>query len=238
MTRNLYRLLLSTAYLFWLSIPAGRQARPAAPVPLICQAIIASLMAVVFFLGVAYLLLNLLETPASPVDWAQSLALVITGAGYVIFDFLLRRGKRENAPGAIDARRGFVFALLGASILAVAIGGAVALYSWITALVGSPLNSWPHVAHIGLSAFIVGALVLLLFLWQARSEQLIGVLSRRGAQVAPAGVPVTPANPSGQATFEPESQPWDVEGILDALLAGKLTRDQAAARIRALNHQG
>ncbi len=174
-------LLLSAAYLFWLSMPAKQQAGSAAPlalIPLICQAIIASLMAVVFFVGVAYLLLNLLELPASPVDWAQALSLVITGAAYVVFDLLLRRSKRENAPGAMDARRGFVFALLGASILAVAIGGAVALYSWITALVGSPLDNWPHIAHIGLSAFVVGALVLLLFLWQARSEQLIGALSR------------------------------------------------------------
>ena len=93
----------------------GRQAGPAATattVPLICQAIIAALMAVVFFVGVAYSLQNLLELPASPVDWAQALALVITGAAYVVFDLLLRRSKRENVPGAIDARRGFVFALL------------------------------------------------------------------------------------------------------------------------------
>lgn len=239
-------LLLSAAYFFWLSMPAIRQARPAAPVvpaapiapiPLICQAIIAALMAVVFFVGVAYLLLDLLESPASPVDWAQALALVITGVSYVFFDLLLRRGRRANAPGAMDARRGFVFAMLGASILAVAIGGAVALYSWITALIGSPLNNWPHVAHIGLSAFIVGALVLLLFLWQARSEQLIGILSRRGIQGAPAGAPVTPAVPSEKATSVPGTQPRNIEEILDELLAGKLTRDQAAARIRSLSQQ-
>lgn len=246
-------LLVCVVYLFWLLLPAKQPAERMA-VALLCQAVIAALMAVAFFWGIAYALLNVLELPATAVDWAAAVSLCITGAAYIVFDVRLSHSKRENAAGAIDARRGFVFALLGVSILASAIGGAVGLYAWITALLGSPLDNWPHVSHIGAAAFIVGAAVLAFYLWRAFHEQFIG--GRRRAERASVGVPASPAVtdysappaalltepvitlavPPAEATVAPQDdQAMSIEDILDDLLAGKVTRDQAAARIRELS---
>jgi hypothetical protein len=222
-------LLVSGAYLIWLRMPSRQQQPQRAVVLLLCQAIIAALMAGTFFWGLGYALLNALESPASPVEWSAALALIVTGAAYVVLDVRLHSSKRANVPGAMDALRGFVFALLGAGILAVAIGGAVALYAWITALLGSPLTNWPHVLHIGLAACISGAVVVALYLWRASREQLISL--RLPAQ-PPAIAAVT--TPPGQPAAVPPGQEATLEGILDDLLAGKMSRDMAAARIRAL----
>lgn len=217
-------LLVAGVYLFWLRSAAGSDTVALTTVSLICQAVIAALMAGAFFWGAGYAFLNIMELPAAAQDWAAAVALLITGATYVVLDVQLHRRKLENAPGAIDARRGFVFSLLGGGILAAAIGGAVALYSVITASLGSPLNDWQHTARIGLAAFIVGALVLGVYLWLANREQLFTGLIRRPAPPVVAPPSVEQAAPAPQLST--------IEAVLDELLAGKITRDEAASRIR------
>lgn len=215
-------LLVAGIYLFWLRSAAGSDTVALTTISLICQGVIAALMAGAFFWGAGYAFLNIMEMPAAAQDWAAAVALLITGATYVALDVQLHRRKLENAPGAIDARRGFVFSLLGGGILAAAIGGAVALYAVITASLGSPLNDWQHTARIGLAAFIVGALVLGVYLWLANREQLFTGLIKRPAPPVVAPPSLEQAAPA----------PPTIEAVLDELLAGKITRDEAASRIR------
>jgi hypothetical protein len=111
-----------------------------------------------------------------------------------------------------------VLALLAAGILTFAIGGALALYTWGTALLGSPLDGWQQIAHAGLAATIVGAALIAIYLWPLLGEHLLA----RSARPEQPPAPETPAPPTV------------IEDILDELLAGHITRAEAAARIRAL----
>lgn len=182
------------------------------------------LLAGTFWAGCAYLLYALLQTiapaPTGPDSqtWIMTLALLITGLAYIPLDLSIRRRFRLDPATTAGPRRGLVLALLGASILAFAIGGATALYTWLTALLGSPLSNWPQIAHGGLAAALTGAIVAGIYLWSTRGEHL---LTRQPKPVQPP----TPTTPVPQAS---------IESILDELLAGKITRDQAAAQIRAL----
>ncbi len=127
---------------------------------------------------------------------------------------------------ASEPRRGFVFALIGGGILAVAIGGGFALYALATNLLGSPIGNWPYIARAGASAFVVGVIILGLYLWTARHEHLFSGLFKRPE----------PVEAPGLAKEEPAAQSSTLEGVLDELLSGKITRDQAAARIRSMAH--
>jgi hypothetical protein len=179
-----------------------------------------TLLAATFWWGCASLLYSLLQTivpiPTGPQSqtWIATIALIATGLSYVPLDLLLRQGFWLG-PMIAGPRRGLVLALLGASILALAIGGATALYTWLTALLGSPLINWPQTAHIGVAAAIVGAIVAGIYLWTMRKEHLF---TRQPAQ-APAPTPT--------------DVPQSIESILDELLAGKIGRDEAAARLHA-----
>src|SRR6266516_6606942 len=114
-----------------------------------------------------------------PRDWAPALALIITVRAYIPFDFNLHQRYRNDAAAAADPRRGFVFAMLAGGILSTAIGGAVALYSLGTDLLGSPFENWQQVARAGVSAFVVGVLILGIYLWTARREHLFSGLRKR-----------------------------------------------------------
>lgn len=181
-----------------------------------------ALLAGTFWWGCAYLLYNLQQTiapsPTGPDShaWITATALIITGLGYVPLDLFIRRRQRFDPTATTGPRRGLVLALLGASILAFAIGGATALYAWLTALLGSPLVNWPQTAYIGVAAVIVGAIVAGIYLWTMRGE---GLFTR---QPTP-----TPAPISAEA---PES----IERILDELLAGKISREKAETRLHTL----
>src|SRR6266567_980804 len=214
-------------YALWLRSASRQQADGWRTTLLIGEAIIAALMAGAFFWGAALVLLNLFELPASPDSWAAALALVITGVAYIALDVHLHRRRQQDVPGAIDARRGFVFALLGGGILAAAVGGAVALYAVITAALGSPFDGWPHTARSGLAAFLVGAVILIVYLWLANRERLFSGLVKRAVK---AGAPAT--STPGVAVEKPVVLPRSIEDVLDELLAGKISRDEAAMRIR------
>src|SRR5260370_38550258 len=105
-------------------------------------------------------------------DWAPALALLITGLEYIPLDLHLRRRYKQHTSTALEPRRGLIFALIGGGILAAAIGGAVALYSLGTNLLGSPFDNWPHVARAGTSSFIVGLLILAISFLTSRVENL------------------------------------------------------------------
>ena len=161
--------------------------------------------------------------------WSGSLALLITGSGYIVFDVHLYRRRKQDVPGAEIARRGFVFALLGGGVLATAIGGAFALYAVISAALHSPLDNWQHIARSGATDVAVGLAILAVYFVLANREKLL-VRSGKGsvtiAQVAkPEMAEETQTSPATHAT---------IEEVLDELLTGKLSRDEAATRIREI----
>ncbi len=187
-------------------------------------AIAGLLLAGTFWLGVGYMLYNLFEGQAA-IDgqaWVNVLALLITGASYIPLDLYLRR-RYANSTGP---RRGFVLALLGTGLLALAIGGAATLYAWGTALLGSPIGNGSEITHNGLAATIVGAVMVGIYLWTARSEHLF----TRGTNTDQPPARTTPIMPVTPAV------PFTIEVTLDELLAGRISRDEAAIRIRAVEN--
>lgn len=223
-------LLVVVVYRFWLNTAVKQGMIERGVLRLIAYALAGVLSAAIFWWGIGYILYNALHTlvpiPASPnaQAWMSGIAFVIAGLGYVPLGFYLYRRNALDPSVAAGPRRGFVLTLLGGGILAFAIGGATALYAWITAVFGSPITNWQQVAQIGLAAFIVGAILVGVYLWVALRERLFSGLVKRTTSTATAAPPVQQAAES-LAT---------VEDVLNALLAGKITRDEAAAQIHAL----
>src|SRR5205814_3514344 len=124
-------------------------------------------------------------TTTGPRDWAPALALIVTGLAYIPFDFNLHQ-RYKHAAAASDPRRGFVFAMLAGGILSTAIGGAVALYSLGTNLLGSPFENWQQVARAGASACVVGLIILAIYFWTAKREhRFSGLMKRPATEEAP-----------------------------------------------------
>lgn len=227
-----FGLLTIGVYSMWLRMAARRQPDGPATTFLIGEAISAALFAVVFWWGIGFVVLNVLESlagrPVGRLDWASAGALVITGGSYILLDLYLLRSSTRKPSIASTPRRGFVFALLGGGILGGAIGAAIALYAWGTSLLGSPLSDWPHVARIGLAAFVVGAVLVAIYLWRAVHEHLFRGLAKRPAPAAPVA-PIVPVPAAASAV-----RPSTIEGVLDELVAGKITRDEAAKQLREM----
>jgi hypothetical protein len=233
-------LLITGVYALWLRIAARKESAQLGWVTtiLIGEAIITVLFAAAFWWGIALVFLNVFQILAAiqpgPRGWAPALALIVTGLAYIPFDFNLHQRYKHDAAVASDPRRGFVFALIAGGILSAAIGGAVALYSLGTNLLGSPFENWQQVARAGASAFVVGVLILGIYLWTARREHLFSGLTRRPATTEtpsitePASELVVPAQPA------PVEIPPTIDSVLDDLLAGKITRDEAAKRIQSI----
>jgi hypothetical protein len=230
-------LLVAAVYTLWLRIAARREPEGLgwATTMLIGVAIITAVFAGAFWWGIGYVLLNAFQSiggiQPGPRGWSPALALIITGLAYIPLDFYLHRRYKQDAALAADPRRGFVFALIGGGILSAAIGGAVALYSVFTNLLGSPFENWQNVARISASACAVGVLILAIYLWTARREHLFsGLIKRPAPEEAPKIVEPVPL----PAQLPPVEIPPTIDEVLDDLLAGKITRDEAARRIQSL----
>ena len=180
------------------------------------------LSSLLFWSGIAFLLYSGLRafhgaSPESPI-WEANIAAILVGLVYIPLDFFLWRRNVTEPSIYAGARRGFVLAVLGVGILACAIGGAVALYAWATSLFGSPISNSVQVADAGLAAFIVGGIVTALYLMIAIREQLFRGFTKRSTPVVPASI----------------VQSETIESVLDELMARRITRDEAAHRIREL----
>ncbi|MEO8972911.1 MAG: DUF5671 domain-containing protein [Ktedonobacteraceae bacterium] len=241
-------LITGGVYFLWLRRTVKLHPSTKVSITLSMQAITSALMGFVFWWGCGLLLLNILEkiapsnTPLTTESWAYAIAFILTGAGYIPLDILLRRRSTQTTSSL--PLRGFVFALLGSSILAIAIGGAVALYAYSTSILGSPLDNWLYTAHIGLATFITGVIVAALYLWTgvhggifARHSQptqpVAGTTTEPVAPVVPSFAPsitTTPAKPLSP-TVPVDTHSSTIGNILDDLLAGTISRDEALARI-------
>lgn len=222
-------ILVMGIYHLWLRDAVKLRLIGSARLLAIENAIVAGVYAVSFWWGLGLLLFNALNALApagntpNAQSWVSALAFVVVGIIYVPLDIWLGRRSTSNEAQAAGARRVFVLVLLAAGILALAIGSATALYAWITALLGSPIASWQQVSYTGLAAFVVGVLLVGIYLTLALRGHLFSGLRKQ---------PVVPPTQETKPEMPPATE--TIEYILDELLAGKITRDAAAARIHAL----
>jgi hypothetical protein len=185
------------------------------------QAIGTLALGVPFYIGVTLVLRDLFERIVANGDvadagrWASDVALLVAGAAYPVLALLLRRNTTETAP--VGPRRAVVLAGLAAGALAGAIGLAVGLYFVITAALGSALSgNWQAQARLAFVVMLVGVFLTALNLYRLLTDR------RPEAPAAPKAPPA------------PATAPATIEQVLDDLLAGRLSRDQAAAALRAM----
>ncbi len=149
-----------------------------------------------------------------PEHLANALALLIAGLGYPSLALTLARG--STSPETAGPRRAFVLALLAGGTITGVVGLVIALRAVITSALGAPLEDSTRVALDGAVTLVIGGIIAGLYGWLAAREHVF-TLPASLPSAAPAPVETT-----------------SIESVLDELLAGKLTRDAAAARIRQL----
>ncbi len=237
-----FGLVVVMIYAFWLARDAHGGLMGAHALGLTVQAITSIVLAVPFWVGVALVLDILVEglaqpgQPSHPEAWARALALTLTGVAYIPFSLRLRQRTRTTHTTITAPRKGLVLALLALGTLTFAGGLVTALFAIATNAFGAPIPNWDQVARAGLVSLVVGATVAGIYLFLARNENWIAVPSAPATPAAP--VPAEAAPPAAAAPAAPPpptATPGSIEAVLDALLAGTLPREQAAAAIRSLS---
>ena len=235
-------LLITAVYALWLRNTARKEQSGQGWVTtaIIGEAIITAMLAVAFWWGIALVFFNLFQMLAGvttgPRDWSPALAFIITGIAYIPLDFNLhQRFKHETL--AADPRRGFVFAMLAGGILSTAIGGAIALYALGTDMLGSPFENWQQVARAGVAACVVGLIILAVYFWIAKREDLFSGLTKRPATEEVTSSKELEPEQNVSTTNVPDEVLHNIDIVLDDLLAGKITRDEAAMRIQGMVNQ-
>jgi hypothetical protein len=216
----LFGLLFAALYALWIRSERAGSRMGAETTDRSILAILAFEAAVPFWFGVGFIVWRLLELvsgkPVETLDWAGPVAAVLTGVAYIPISLYLRVLTARS--DAIGPRRAFVLALLAGGIIAGAIGAATALFAYGSELLGAPISNWEDVTRVGVAIFLVGLTIAGIYFWSARAEHLLAPRPSAAPAVTPAGAP-QPA--------------LTVEQILDDFAAGRLSRDEAASRIRA-----
>jgi hypothetical protein len=253
-------LIVTAVYALWLRDAAMKQPIEKVSIFLTGLAIAAALPGAAFWFGGGYVLLNILElvnpsrTGLTAGNWAIAIAYVVAGIAYIPLGLLLRQRSAKLA--SLAPQRGFTFTLLGGGILAAAIGGATALYAYGTAALGSPVDNWLYVAHLGIAAFAVGAVIAGIYLWTSiRSGFFSRTKQPVEAVAAPTGTativeethPVVPVTAQQEITAPLTTQVSQATQaamavavtpsageIVDELLAGKIGRDEAVSLIEKM----
>lgn len=242
-----FGVLVVAVYAGWLARDALREPGSAHTLGLTALAVTSAIFAVPFWIGCALIAFNLLTvispatTTPSADQWTTAIATLVAGAGYVPFSLRMRVLARRYTPAT--PRRGLVFALLGAGTLTAAIGLIITLFAVLTKALGAPLDNWQDTARAGGVALLIGAIISGIYFSRAQVEGWF----RRATPAVPAPPPATSmsvasapspvaaaAEPTGDAALAATEAGQNIEGVLDALLAGKLTRDEAAGRLRGL----
>jgi hypothetical protein len=191
-------------------------------------AVTAALAALPFWLGSAILLEDVIERfvpQGSIMPLTVPLALIGTGIGYIPLEAWLRaRSRRTGAARA--PRRAFELVLLAVGVLGTVISLVVLLYAILTAALGNPLYQWQQLARTAASVLVV---LLVLSAVYGRQVLVNREHDTQNAEPLPERAPTAAASAAGGV-----SSADSIEGILDQLLAGAITREQAAERIRAL----
>ncbi len=217
-------LLAAGVYILWLRWERAVSRMGPEATDLAIGSVVAAAAALFFWVGVFMTALRVAEILTNPsfqsnaYGWASPLAVVLVGAVYIPISLYLRvvTGRTSvNGP-----RRAFVLALLAGGILSAAIGAAMALVTTITAALNAPLDTSGEVTRSGTVLFLTGLALAALYGWSAISEHLVGWRSTQ-----PGGAPIA----SSQS--QPQPVPT-VESVLGELLAGRLSRQEAATRVR------
>ncbi len=214
-------------------------AREAADLPsgvpaagLIQWALAGVIFAYPFWVGVQSLLINVIERVvpggSRPLaeNFAQAGALLLTGLPFIFVVLRLNTWTRQT--GVTWPNRIFVLVLLAGGVIAGAGGLIVALQALLSAMLGAPPDNWQQTARAGLVTLLVGGTMVAIFATLAVRNRYLGA--------RPEPKPVEPelVAANTQPVAEGAVAPYEtLEGMLDALLAGRMTRDEAAARIRA-----
>jgi hypothetical protein len=256
-------LIVTAVYVFWLRNATVKHPAEKASIFLTGLAIAAALAGVAFWYGCGLVLLNILEfinpskTALTAENWATAIAFIVSGIAYIPLGLLLRQ--RSTQLASFAPQRGFTFTLLGGGILAAAIGGATALYAYGTAALNSPLDNWLYIAHAGIAAFAVGAMIVGIYLWTSIHSGFFSSARQPVETVTPpaettaaveeahAATSVTAQQEvtAPLATQEPQVSQVaqamtavavtpSIGEIVDELLAGKISRDEAVARIEKM----
>jgi hypothetical protein len=198
-------------------------------------ALAAALVAIPFWSGCVVLLAGYVGSVVPQgvaLDMTTPLALILTGVWYIPLEFWLR-ARTRRAGASIMPRRALELALLALGMLGTAISVIVLLYAVLTATLGNPFDGWQQVARSAASTLVVTALLLVIYGRQVLRERGVAVEQKPPA-ADPTTLPVAHP-PTGAA--EPATIPSGertIEDTLDDLLAGRVTRDEAAARMRSL----
>ncbi len=253
-------ILIVGIYHFWLNRAVKEGLINPSVKALMEIAIAALLSAMVFWIGCGNLLYNAFQILNHVSDapdvktWISDIAIVVAGLGYIPLEIYLRRRNAIDPFAAAGPRRGLVFALLACGILASVIGGVTVLYLWVIALFGSPVIGWQQIVSVELAVFLVGVILVGMYLWSALKEGYWSRSSKQSVSLdtsssgaaspnilpadisAPVALPleVTSSDTVSSVLASSPIQSVTLEGTLDELLAGQITRDEAAAHIRVL----
>ena len=216
----LFGLLFAGLYALWLRSERAGSRMGAETVDHSILAISAFEAAMPFWFGAGFIVWRLLEVASGlsveRLDWAGPVAAMLAGVVYIPVSLYLRVLTART--DAIGPRRAFVLALLAGGIIAGAIGAATALFAFGSQALGAPISNWEDVTRVGVAIFLVGLAIAGIYFWSARSEHLL--------QARPSAAPAPTAEGAPQPVLS-------IEQILDDFAAGRLSRDEAASRIRA-----
>jgi hypothetical protein len=237
-----FGVLVLVAYGLWLRAEAAQLALGDSRVGACMEALAGALLAVPLFWGLGRALDAAFESwagaPAAALkpEWAAALALMVTGLGSVAVHLRLSAAAARDA-GARIPWRASVLALLAGGVVTGAVGLAVALYAWGTALLGAPLTDWEQTARVGASALVVGVLI----------TGVYGAIALRGRFIEPLVASISAATSAPSTSAPPTTAPSRVaadsgglveaiEQTLDDYASQEMSREQAAQRILELTH--
>jgi hypothetical protein len=191
-------ILIVIVYHLWLGGAAKRGLINASVKPLMERAIAAIVLAMFFWSGCISVLYTILQklfpsstassgglqqfvptymyqfpdtTVSDTMSWISAIALIVAGISYIPLEIYLRRRRTIDPSSASAPLGGIVITLLGTGILTSVTGAVITLYLWVTALFGSPANDWQGLTvQRGLADFIIGMIVVGIYLWSALKE--------------------------------------------------------------------
>jgi hypothetical protein len=198
------------------------------------HALIAVVLAYPFWVGLHMLLVDVAERLAP--GGSHPLASDFTAAGAMVLAGLafapvaLQLGGRTRETVVSWPHRVFVLILLASGVITSAGGLVVTLQAVGSSFLGAGASDWQRSARTGAVTLLVGVVMVALFARLAiRNHYLVARTEPKPAQTA-----VSPARmqPAEQPVISRE--PLDsLDDILDALVARRISRDEAAARIRS-----
>lgn len=225
-------LLVALAYGLWLRREADKLLLGAGETLLLAEAITGLIFAAPFWVGAGLTLYALVERIAprgatvTRSDLAFALSMLAMGLIYGLVEFDLVRRTRVLA--VTGPRRAMTFVLLAGGTLTTAAGGAATLYILVTNLLLPTSSNWQESARTSVVILVVGASLAGLYVWRGRREGAF-------THIRPHTAPAVPAF----AAEAPAAVPSDeILAVLDDFAGGKLSRDEAAVRLRALVNSG